>query len=114
MDATELVRGDHDHVSGHTVINSIQAITRLSSEEFYRLYGQSTSRALIFTDVSRGESPLVAMRVVTPTPNAVILHGLTEDDLWEHAPSLASIDGFSLAISNRDLDAMLEDLRALP
>ena len=45
MDATELVRGDEDRISGHTAIDSIQAITRLSSEEFYRLYGQSTSRA---------------------------------------------------------------------
>ncbi|MFB6130130.1 MAG: helix-turn-helix domain-containing protein, partial [Salinigranum sp.] len=32
MDATELVRGDHDGISGHTVIDSIEAITRLSSE----------------------------------------------------------------------------------
>ncbi|WP_129113234.1 helix-turn-helix domain-containing protein [Halegenticoccus tardaugens] len=114
MNATELIRGDHDRVSGHTVINSIQAITRLSSDEFYRLYGQSTNRALVFTGVTRGESPLVAMRVVNPTPNAVVLHGLSEDDLWEHAPTLATIDGFSLAVSNRDLEAMLDDLRALP
>jgi putative transcriptional regulator len=54
------------------------------------------------------------MRVVNPTPTAVVLHGLEREDLWEHAPSLATIDGFSLAISNRDLDAMLDDLRALP
>ena len=114
MDATELVRGDQDRVSGHTVISSIQAITRLSSEEFYRLYGQSTSRALVFTDVTRGESPLVAMRVVNPTPNAVVLHGLEEEDLWEHAPTLATIDGFSLAVSTRDIDDTLDDLRKLP
>ncbi|SDM48978.1 putative transcriptional regulator [Halogranum gelatinilyticum] len=114
MDATELVEGDNDYVSGHTVINSIQAITRLSSDEFYRLYGQSTNRALVFTGVTRGESPLVAMRVVNPTPNAVVLHGVTEDDLWEHAPALATIDGFSLAVSTRDLDDMLDDLRELP
>ncbi|QCJ46383.1 MULTISPECIES: helix-turn-helix domain-containing protein [Haloprofundus] len=114
MDATELVRGDEDRVSGHTVIDSIQAITRLSSDEFYRLYGQSTNRALVFTGVTRGESPLVAMRVVNPTPNAVVLHGVEEDDLWEHAPALARIDGFSLAVSNRDLDEMLDDLRELP
>ena len=114
MDATELVTGDHDYVSGHTVINSIEAITRLSSDEFYRLYGQSTNRALVFTGVTRGESPLVAMRVVNPTPNAVVLHGVTEDDLWEHAPALATIDGFSLAVSTRELDEMLDDLRKLP
>jgi len=114
MDATELVRGDEDRISGHTAIDSIQAITRLSSEEFYRLYGQSTSRALVFTNVTRGESPLVAMRVVNPTPNAVVLHGLDEADLWEHASTLATIDGFSLAVSTRDIDDTLEDLRTLP
>ena len=113
MGATEIVRGDHDHVNGHTVIDSIQAITRLSSEEFYRLYGQSTNRALVFTGVTRGESPLVALRVVSPTPNAVVLHGIEAEDLWEHAADLARVDGVSLATSNRDLDDCLADLQAL-
>jgi putative transcriptional regulator len=68
---------------------------------------------LVFTNVTRGESPLVALRVVNPTPNAVVLHGLHEDDLWEHAATLATIDGFSLAVSSRDIDEMLSDLRVL-
>ncbi|GAA0550473.1 helix-turn-helix domain-containing protein [Halorubrum ejinorense] len=113
MGATEIVRGDHDHVNGHTVIDSIQAITRLSSEEFYRLYGQSTNRALVFTRVTRGESPLVALRVVSPTPNAVVLHGIEDGALWDHAADLARVDGVSLATSNRDLDDCLADLQAL-
>ncbi|MFB6126630.1 MAG: helix-turn-helix domain-containing protein [Halolamina sp.] len=111
--ATELTRGGVDDVNGHTVINSVEAITRLSSEEFYRLYGQSTNRALVFTGVTRGESPLVALRVVNFTPNAVVLHGIDEDALWEHAPDLARIDDFSLAVSNRDLDDALAELRGL-
>ncbi|SFR30885.1 MULTISPECIES: helix-turn-helix domain-containing protein [Halorubrum] len=113
MGATEIVRGDHDHVNGHTVIDSIQAITRLSSEEFYRLYGQSTNRALVFTRVTRGESPLVALRVVSPTPNAVVLHGIEDGALWDHAADLARVDGVSLATSNRDLDDCLADLQKL-
>jgi len=112
--ATEIVGGAQDTVAGHTVIDSIEAITRLSSEEFYRLYGQSTNRALVFTSVTRGESPLVAMRVVTPTPNAVVLHGLDEDDVWEHAADLARIDGFSLAVADGDLPTMLDGLDDLP
>jgi putative transcriptional regulator len=112
--AEELVRGSQDTVAGHTVIDSIEAITRLSSEEFYRLYGQSTNRALVFTSVTRGESPLVAMRVVNPTPNAVVLHGLSAADIWEHAADLARIDGFSLAVTNRDLPDMLDGLEDLP
>ncbi len=81
--------------------------------EFYRLYGQSTNRALVFTRVTRGESPLVALRVVSPTPNAVVLHGIEDDDLWDHAADLARVDGFSLATSTRDLDDCLSDLQAL-
>jgi len=114
IDATELHRGTQDTIAGHTVIDSIEAITRLSSEEFYRLYGQSTNRALVFTSVTRGESPLVAMRVVNPTPNAVVLHGLTNDDVWQHAADLARIDGFSLAVTDTPLPEMLEALDTLP
>ncbi len=112
--ATELTRGDRDTIAGHTVIDSIEVIRRLSSDEFYNLYGRSTNRALVFTNLSRGESPLVAVRVVNPTPNAVVLHGLEPDDVWEHAPDLARIDGFSLAVTPVDLETMLEGLRDLP
>jgi len=114
IDATEITEGSQDSITGHTVIDSIRAITRLSSEEFYRMYGQSTNRALVFTGVTRGESPLVALRVVNPTPNAVVLHGMEPDELWEHAPKLATIDDYSLAVSNADLDEMLEAMRELP
>ena len=110
--ADEVVSGP-DGITGHTVINSIEAITRLSPDEFFRLYGQSTSRALVFTGVTRGESPVVAMRVVNPTPNAVVLHGLTADDLWEHAPALARMDGFSLAVVETPLETMLDRLREI-
>jgi putative transcriptional regulator len=112
--ATELVEGPRDTVAGHTVIDSIEAIRRLSSDEFYHLYGESTNRALVFTNVTRGESPLVAMRVVNPTPYAVVLHGLEPDDVWEYAADLARIDGFGLAVAPGDLDNLLEGHRTLP
>ena len=67
----------------------------------------------MFTDVTRGESPLVAMRVVTPTPNAVVLHGIDEDDLWDHAADLARIDGYSLAVTTAPLQEMLDHLVTL-
>lgn len=111
--AEEVVGGTPDHVNGHTVIDSIQAITRLSSDDFYRLYGQSTNRTLMFTGITRGESPLVALRVVNPTPNAVVLHGISRDELWRHAPDLARIDGFSLAICETDIEECLSALRTV-
>ncbi|MFB6153587.1 MAG: helix-turn-helix domain-containing protein [Halodesulfurarchaeum sp.] len=114
IEATEVVSGGWDTVSGHTIIDSIEAITRLSSDEFYRLYGQSTNRILGFTNVTRGESPLVALRVVNPKPNAVLLHGIHPEDLWEHAPALARRDGFSLAVTSIELEEMLDRLGELP
>ncbi len=112
--AEQLYRGGADTVAGHTVINSLAAITRLSSDQFHQLYGQSTNRALVFTGVTRGESPLVAMRVLSPTPSAVVLHGLDGDDIWDHAADLARIDDVSLAVTDSDLDVVLEGLRGLP
>ncbi|AGB38619.1 helix-turn-helix domain-containing protein [Natronococcus occultus] len=111
--ATEVAVGNTDRVSGHTVIDSIGAITRLSSEEFFRLYGQSTNRVLVFTGVTRGEAVAVALRVVNPTPNAVVLHGIEEDDLWEHAADLARIDGYSLAVTTEPLEDVLDHLVTL-
>jgi putative transcriptional regulator len=54
------------------------------------------------------------MRVVTPTPSAVVLHGMTPESLWEHAPELARVDGFALAVTDLPLSEMLERLRGLP
>jgi len=112
--ADPVIAGSAETIAGHTVINSVEAIKRLSSEEFYRLYGQSTNRALVFTDVTRGESPLVALRVVTPTPSAVVLHGLEREDLWEHAPALARADGVSLATTTEPIETLLDSLREFP
>ena len=108
---SELVNGP-EGITGYTVVDSILAITTLSPGDLFKLYGQSTNRALIFTNVSRGESPLVAMRVVSPTPSAVILHGISSESLWEHAPSLASISGFSLGIVDTPLDTLLSNLKS--
>jgi len=112
--ATELVAGDRDTVAGHTVLDSIEVIRRFSNEEFYTLYGESTNRALVFTNVTDGEGAMVALRVVQFTPHAVVLHGIDETDLWEHAAELARIEGFSLALTDADLDRVLDGLRGLP
>ncbi|MFB6110451.1 MAG: helix-turn-helix domain-containing protein [Halodesulfurarchaeum sp.] len=114
IEATEVVAGDRQSVSGHTVIDSIAAITQLPSEEFYRLYGQSTNRVLGFTNVTRGESPLVALRVVNPKPNAVLLCGLSESELWDHASALARRDGVSLAVTELDGESLRTRLTELP
>lgn len=64
---------------GYTVIDSPKAVLELSSEDFMSLYGLTTDRALIFTGVSTGRSPLVAIKVRGITPGAVVLHGEIEE-----------------------------------
>jgi len=61
-----LLCGSVDQVLfGYTVVNSLNAIMQFSSDEFNRIYGWSTERAVVFTNVSTGKSPMVAIRVTS-------------------------------------------------
>jgi putative transcriptional regulator len=60
---------------GYTIIDSHKAILGLSADDFKRLYGLTTERALVFTGVTMGRSPMVAVKVMGITPGMVILHG---------------------------------------
>ena len=60
---------------GYTVLDSINTIYTLSGLDFYRIFGATTERALIFTRVGMGRSPLVAIRVSQLKPRMVVLHG---------------------------------------
>lgn len=64
---------------GYTVIDSYKAVVGLSSDDFRRLYGLTTERALVFTGVTTGRSPMVAVKVIGITPGMVILHGKLEE-----------------------------------
>lgn len=62
-------------IFGYTVLDSIRAIYSLSGFDFYRIFGGTTERVLIFTKVGMGRSPLVAIRVSQLKPRMVVLHG---------------------------------------
>ncbi|MEM3538874.1 MAG: hypothetical protein QW193_01485 [Nitrososphaerales archaeon] len=51
------------NIYGYTILDSIKAIYALSGFEFYRIFDATTERALIFTKVGLGRSPLVAIKV---------------------------------------------------
>ncbi len=67
-------------VYGYTIVDSIRAIRTLSGSDFFQIFGSTTERVLIFTKVSLGRSPMVAIRVQTMKPRMVILHGPKEVD----------------------------------
>ena len=69
------VEGINANLYGYTVLDSINTIYTLSGLDFYRIFGATTERVLIFTKVGMGRSPLVAIRVSQLKPRMVVLHG---------------------------------------
>jgi putative transcriptional regulator len=81
---------------GYTLIDSLKAIVGLLPEQFQKIYGRSTARALIFTGVRSGKSPLVAVRVSNLKPGAVILQGLAPADVDPVAIRIAQVENIPL------------------
>ncbi|NLX50345.1 MAG: helix-turn-helix domain-containing protein [Methanospirillum sp.] len=97
---------------GYTVVNSLSAIMQLSSEEFTRIYGWSTERALIFAGVSTGKSPMVAIRVTSFKPRCVILQGIAPEDVHPIVAGLADRDRITLLTTQTEVDPLIATLRA--
>jgi len=66
---------DKTYLYGYTIIDGIAAILSMSGESYYRIFGRTTERALIFINISKGRSPMVAVRVYPLKPRMVVLHG---------------------------------------
>jgi putative transcriptional regulator len=96
-------------IFGYTVIDSIKAILELSSNDFLRLYGTTTQRALIFTKVSYGRSPLIAVRVATIKPKVIVMHGVKEID--KLGLKIAEKESIPVILTEIGLDSMLKKLR---
>ena len=62
-------------IYGYTVLDSLKAIETLSGAEFFQIMGLTSERALVFTKVTIGRSPMVAVRVSLIKPAAVVVHG---------------------------------------
>lgn len=98
-------------IYGYTVIDSIKAIMTLSADEFNRIYGWSTERALIFTGVSNGKSPMVAIRVTPFKPRCVVLHGIAAEHVHPIVPKMAEKDNITLMSTEMSIDDLVDNLR---
>jgi putative transcriptional regulator len=104
-------KGIEKPLYGFSVVDSQRAILELSSHEFQKLYGWSTDRAMIFTKVSTGKSPLVAIRVTNLKPGAVVLHGLRKEEVESVAVKMAEVDRVPLVATTMDLDQIVQLLK---
>ena len=97
---------------GYTVVDSLKVILELPYQEFQKLYGWSTERAMIFTKVSTGRSPLVAIRVTNLKPGAIVLHGLEEDKVDPIARQIAQVENISLMSTVMPIETMIKTLQS--
>lgn len=97
-------------IHGYTIIDSLKAIIELLPDQFQKVYGRSTARALIFTGVTSGKSSMVAVRVTNLKPGAVILQGLDASDVDPIAIRIAEIENIPLLttpISSEEITTVL-------
>ncbi|MEM2757689.1 MAG: transcriptional regulator, partial [Sulfolobales archaeon] len=84
----------------------------LSGNEFWQIMGMNTRRALIFTKVSTGRSPMIAVRVAPAKPAVIVLHGPKRVDPL--AIKLADREGVPLILSmTEDVDILINNLRSV-
>jgi putative transcriptional regulator len=96
-------------LKGYTVIDSVKAITSLTAFEYMKIYGWTSERALVFTGISTGRSPMVAIRVHPMKPALIVYHKPERmDDL---ALRLAKTETIPLVVTRMPLDRLLEVLR---
>jgi len=117
-DIAEAVDGDlvtnfEREAMGHTVIDSIKAILEMSSYDFYKIYGLTSERALIFTKVSSGRSPMVAVRVANLKPSVVVLNPLKKVNLDDLALKIAEIERIDLILTEMVVDEIVRNLKNL-
>ena len=98
-------------IFGYTVVNSLNAIMQLTSDEFNRIYGWSTERALVFTNVSTGKSPMVAIRVTPFKPRCVVLQGIEAADVHPIVEKMAERDRITVLCTGMDVDKIVSTLR---
>ncbi|WP_236698057.1 helix-turn-helix domain-containing protein [Pyrodictium occultum] len=102
----------NERIYGYTVVDSLRAIMSLSGSEFLHLLGSTTQRVIVFTRVTTGRSPMIALRVSTIKPAAIVLHGPRKLDylaLWmaesERVPVILSLA--------KSVDELVSGLRQL-
>ncbi|MFA5313711.1 MAG: helix-turn-helix domain-containing protein [Methanomassiliicoccales archaeon] len=113
IEAEELTKGislDRD-IHGFTVIDSMKAIMSLSSMDYLKIYGWSSERALIFTGVKFGRSPMIAIRA-HPLKPALVVYQRPEhvDDL---AIRLATLENLPLVKTQVHTQALVDRLESI-
>ncbi len=98
-------------VNGYTVIDSRKAVEAYSGSEYAQLFGATTERALIFTNVDGGSLPMMIVRVSSLKPRIVVFHKTMPD---EEAIRIAEYEQIPIIYSSTPtLEQLVKSLRKL-
>ncbi|MDR0372802.1 MAG: transcriptional regulator [Nitrososphaerota archaeon] len=67
-------------INGYTVIDSRKAVEAYSGSEYTQLFGATTERALVFTNLDGGSLPMMIVRVSSLKPRIVVFHKTPPDE----------------------------------
>ena len=98
-------------IYGYTIVDSLKAILSLSSQDYLKIYGWSIERALIFTNVHFGRSPMVAIRAHPLTPAMVVYQQPEKTDPL--AIKLAKLEGIPLVVTKLSIDELVIEMNKL-
>ncbi len=103
------------YIHGYTIVDSLKLVLEVPPQEYFKLYGSTTQRAAIFTNVKYGRSPLVAIKTLMAFSNlrpiVVILHGIEKPDYL--GIEIAKREKIPLVVTNIQLEEMVKNLRKL-
>jgi putative transcriptional regulator len=98
-------------VNGYTVVDSRKAVEAYSGAEYTQLFGATTDRALIFTNVDAGALPMMIVRVSSLKPRIVVFHKTSPD---EEALRIAEYEQIPLIFSTAPtVEQLVKSLRKL-
>ncbi len=99
-------------IFGYTLVDVERAVKELSSDAFIKLFGATTERCLLFTNVNTGRAPMIAIKSQEFKPSLVVLHGVTEVDRL--ALELSEQMRIPLAVSKvGTVDTLTRELRGI-
>lgn len=95
-------------LKGFTLIDGVETIKTLTASNYPNLYGWSPERALIFTKIQFGRSPMIAIRIHPVKPILVVYHRPGGVDPL--AVQLAERENIPLVITEMPLEEMRKKL----
>ncbi len=95
-------------IKGFTLIDGVETIKTMNSRGYSALYGWNTERALVFTQLRYGRSPMIAIRVHPVKPSVIVYHDPGAIDPL--ALQLAESDNIPLMTTHQPLHILRQKL----